>query len=234
MARSLLGNILSMNFANLVKATFLSISNNLNVLARTLIFLFIAFIIMDTFYLYAFTNLTVWIVYFFNLIVWTLLALNTHRVILLGASSVPRWGISKWTIRETSFFIATALMGMSFLPLISMQTFGLFVIVPFLFILWLFLRFALIFPDIAIHSRIDFNRSWELTRNHTLLMFYAIILLPIIMSIPLYLVRSLGGGIYIQSILSNFFVVIEITALSTCYAYINFIEDKNQDDISIK
>ena len=38
-----------------------------------------------------------------TLMLYTIIAVNAHRILLLGPGAVPRWGFAKWTQRETRF-----------------------------------------------------------------------------------------------------------------------------------
>ena len=73
----------------------------------------------------------------------------------------------------------------------------------------------------------DFKISWELTKNHQLLMFLVVIVLPILIAIPfiailvaLSLMLEVPQIMYVKSFIVAVVLVFEIAALSMTYQLI--------------
>ncbi len=151
-------------------------------------------------------------------VVYAIIAITTHRVVLLGPNSVPEWGIASWSRRETYFIlhilafglIAMGLSLLSFIPIVG-------VIAALLVICWLLPRFSLVFPGIAVDKGVTFKLSWELTENHQLHMFLIVVLFPILLAIPAIIFGLIPHGSFLSSICAAFVIVFEITALSLTY-----------------
>ncbi|NLD37807.1 MAG: hypothetical protein GX654_13150 [Desulfatiglans sp.] len=160
-----------------------------------------------------------------SLMIQTIFAVTTHRMILLGPSHVPTWGIMKWSIRETVFiFHVVALALIIFLCTLIMHipiigTLIFFVLV-FLYLVLLLPRLSLVFPAIAVGDRCSFKNSWFVTKNYHKLMFFSIILIPLIVSIPAILIRNIPYTFLIVSILTNVTTVVGVASLSLSYKYI--------------
>ena len=85
---------------------------------------------------------------------------------------------------------------------------------------WLVGRLSLVFPGIAVDKGVTFGLSWELTRDYQLLMFLVVVVFPLLLVIPFYLLDMLPYTFAISSVLSTFAVVFEIAALSMAYQLI--------------
>jgi len=162
-----------------------------------------------------------WLLAVLSWIVYAVIAITTHRVVLLGPNSVPKWGITSWSKRETYFIfhvlaIGLITMGVSLLGLIPVV--GL--IAALLASCWLLPRFSLVFPGIAVDKGVTLKLSWELTKNYQLHMFLIVILFPILLSIPTLLFALVPYGSFLSSVCAAFVIVVEIAALSLTYQQI--------------
>lgn len=169
-----------------------------------------------------------------------IIAVTTHRIILLGAESVPTWGMYKFTFRE--YYFAAHAVGIFLMFFALMQLIpsiianyqlasiagwmmGLCVsILALALILWFIGRLALVFPGIAINQGISFRMSWELTEKHQQRMFMTIAVLPFVLAITIGLLNAILSFIPVLNILTIFLpfleVVIVIAMLSVSYRYI--------------
>ena len=152
----------------------------------------------------------------------TIFAINTHRVILLGPDSIPPWGIYKWSKRETLFIvhifglmlIMVPVLLLAFIPYIGW-------LVALCGMFWVAGRFSLVFPGIAIDQGVSFGESWKLTEKYQLLMFLVVIVFPIIVSIPVFLLQFLPYAFFATSIFTAFATVFIVAALSVAYKIIS-------------
>ena len=169
-----------------------------------------------------------------DLALYTITAVTTHRIVLLGASSVPRYGI-EWARHTTRFFAfalsftsagyATAFIlswgfrtsepvALSFLPSMGL-TLGTWVLAFFL------ARLLLVFPAAAVGQPITLLRSWELTRQRQVLMFLIVIVYPILIGLPTYVISdSSTAGYLLRSVIELPALVVTVILLSFAYQQI--------------
>jgi len=85
------------------------------ILLKALFVPFILYMTLDAFSFYNQDWVAKLLLGILSLLVQTMFAITTHRVMLLGPQSVPRWGVLSWSRRETSF--AAHMIGLSFMML---------------------------------------------------------------------------------------------------------------------
>lgn len=166
----------------------------------------------------AFGTLILWVL---NGAVYSVFAITTHRMVLLGADAVPEWGITRWSRRETSF--ALHLIGVSLLAIPA----SLPAVIPYVGVVitivllcWLMGRLSLVFPGIAVDDEFSFGKSWELTEDHQLLMFLVVVVFPLIVAVPVILLAFIPYTTLLTSLLSTLLVVFEVAALSMAFKLI--------------
>jgi hypothetical protein len=194
-------------------------------LSKALLFPFILSILLDIlpYWWSSFLLSTIYIV--LSLMLQTIFAITTHRMILLGPSHVPEWGIIKWSQRETVFiFHVMALALIIYLGVFIMQVpiIGglIFYVLFFIYLVILLPRLSLVFPAIAVGDKCSFKNSWFVTKNYKILMFFSIILIPLLVSIPVLIIRNIPYTFLIVSILTNVTTVVGVASLSLSYKYI--------------
>jgi hypothetical protein len=168
------------------------------------------------------------IVLLLQLLVHTLFAVTTHRVVLTGPDSVPTWGLNRWTQRETLFVLY--LLGLS---LIVVFTMGVATILPPLLIAPVvvlvaiaFSSLSLVFPAVAIGEPMTLPAAWKLAEGHRLLMVATVFLFPLLLAMPLVALAALSMSVLgvLSTALQALITVFTITALSVAYAEINRVE----------
>jgi hypothetical protein len=166
-------------------------------------------------------------------LIYALIAIITHRVVLLGPNSVTRWGLSRWTNREFIFIAYGLGMCLLFLgiaialsiPILFTDlpsSFAVILLVPIA--LWLSSRLSLVFPGIAIDRKLTFKRSWQLTRPYQLLMILSVGVLPILSSWLVFLLARVSMT-FISGIAEVLILVLEIAVLSKAYRFIEMAEE---------
>lgn len=156
-----------------------------------------------------------------SIVVQTLFAITTHRIILLGPEAVPKWGLFKWSKRET--FFALHLLGLGIIStLILMLVFIPFVGLLFAsgLIIWGVGRLSLVFPGIAVDQGVTFKLSWAITKNHQMLMCLVVAVFPTLLLIPTIPLSFLPYSLPITSFLTAFATVFMVAALSVTYKVI--------------
>ena len=197
-------------------------------------------------------------IFFLNLIVLLIIsmmiAISTHRILILGNKSISKWGNFKFTSREISYLFQCIKLSIlisiyTFIPLIVIlklfenKTVHLLALsLVFLVSTIIFSRMSLVFPSVAIDKKMDLNDSWKLTKKYRLLMYLLVIIFPTFFS----LIIGLAYGMLIKflvdvfhpifnilnPILNVFIVVFVASILSSAFRYIlkeeNIIDDEKK------
>jgi hypothetical protein len=173
-------------------------------------------------------------VFLVEMFIYTLIAVATHRVILLGPSSIPEWGILMPSKRELLFLIYSIGVGLimvpigflAFIPLVGLP-------IAILAIAYVAGRLSLIFPAIATDLGWTFSDSWKATEQYIVLMMFIAVGLPIIMGIPEYLLSYLPYATVLVTIVSVFSMVFLVAALSVAFKVITSEHNENRQDPEI-
>ena len=191
------------------------------VLSKALLVPFALYMLLDAISALKLAVPVTYAVFILNVAVQTVFAITTHRVLLLGPGSVPKWGLYKLSKRELYFVAHLLGLGLILLPL-GLLTFIPFVggILAIVLYCWLVGRLSLVFPAIAIDQGVSFKYSWELTKNYQLLMFLVVIIYPILLAIPALFIGLVSNMSYIVSFLSTLATVFVVAALSVSYKLI--------------
>lgn len=154
-------------------------------------------------------------------LLYTLLAVTTHRMILIGPGSVPEWGLYPPTRREVLFVLYSIALGLMMLPI------GLLALIPtvgmaltLIAVAYLLGRLSLVFPAIATDQGWSFSRSWRATANHQVLMTVVVVIFPLVMSIPELLLSQLPGLGPLVSLIGACTLVFMVAALSVAFQVI--------------
>ena len=157
-----------------------------------------------------------------GMLVQTVIAVSTHRIILLGPDTVTTLGAFNWSMRETRFamygFFLGIIMVFVMFPLLLIPQIGGWLAVPV--VCWVIGRLSLVFPAIAIDEESSFSNAWDLSRNHQILMIVVVIVFPVLLFLPSQLFLRVPYGFVISSILSTLAVVFTVAALSVAYKYV--------------
>ena len=161
------------------------------------------------------------------LFVQTVIAITTHRLLLLGDDAIPQWGMVRWGKREAYFFLYVFLVGFCAIPAALFAFIP--VVGPVLTIVtaaWVLSRLSLVFPAIAVDEGVGLFLAWELTERHQLLMVTVVVLFPLALSLPalLFLLLPLPWSVLLISVLTAFVTVFSIAALSIAYREIRRVE----------
>lgn len=154
-------------------------------------------------------------------------AIITHRVLLLGADSVPIYGLYKPTSREFVFaghFLGIGIIVSPILIVLSLIPDAFFeIVIPVIVVLFLYLmcRISLVFPAIAVGKNWSYTESWRATRNFKIISIFTIGLFPIGSSGVLMCIANLVEVQLLTAILSTFSTVLIVAVLSSTYQHIH-------------
>lgn len=154
-------------------------------------------------------------------VIYTLIAVTTHRLILLGPGSVPKWGLRKITKRELKFILYT--LGLFLMLILPAQL----ILIPYagwilaiLGMCYLLGRFSLIFPAIATDKKWSFQKSWRATQPHQIMMIVIVFIFPVIIAIPETFLSNNAYTEFISLVISVITEVFVIAALSMAFKVI--------------
>ncbi|PLY06331.1 MAG: hypothetical protein C0625_09335 [Arcobacter sp.] len=228
-------------YKRIINSTFLPVFENKFLLIKALIIPLFLIVILTKLSLIYFNDSLIIIIA--NVVIFLLnitIAITTHRILLIGSSSIPQWGLFKFGGREFSFLITSIFIGVIMavvilfgaIPLMfkeSIVSMAIIAISAF-FALILFSRFSLALPSIAIDKEISISDAWEYTKNYKLLCFFTIVIFPVIFALILGFVYELAIGFLIKLIsphldilypvLDVFITVFIVSALSATYRVI--------------
>lgn len=156
-----------------------------------------------------------------RLLVYSILAITTHRMILLGPQAVAEWGVYLPQKREFYFMLVSIGMGLTMVP------FGVLTLIPVIGLVvavigmvYTLARLSLVFPAIATDRRWSFADSWKATQSHQVLMIVVVGIFPFILSVPGQLLSHIPHTRLAVNVLSAFTMIFIVAALSVAFQVI--------------
>lgn len=162
-----------------------------------------------------------------QILLYTVIAITTHRIILMGPSSIPEWGLYMPSKREIRFILYSIGIGLAMIPL------GFLLFIPVIgtpvaivAIAYVMGRLSLVFPAIATDQGWTFSDSWKATESHQILMMIVAFVFPALMGIPEDLLSYLPYSTVMVNIVSAITLVFIVAALSVAFKVIT--EETNE------
>jgi len=190
---------------------------------------------------------SLWVAWLGIVVSWfayTLFAVTCHRIVLLGETSVPRYGLLSWTSRETRFFGWGALLSVfcliALVPLgILAWVVGYFADIPFkgyerywvylwgVPLVYGFARLAVLFPATAVGERRNTDWALATTAGNGWRIVFATILAPAIPGLALNALPYEDNFLldFLLKLLDYAFVAIGIAALSLSFRFLSSPEE---------
>ncbi len=167
------------------------------------------------------------ILFVLPMVIYMVLAITTHRIILLGPQSVPVFGIYIPRKRELLFALYSIAVVSVIMPLvffILIPTIGYYIaLIASLYIIG---RLSLVFPAIATDQRWTLYDSWKATHGHQVLMIIVVTIFPFVIGFPEQLLSKIPYISVLVSILSAVTMVFVVAALSVAFQVIT--EESNE------
>ena len=200
-------------------ATVVSLSEVKLSLVKRLLLPVVLLSAIDTATFYFLFSGVVYLFLFIKLYLYTVIAITTHRLILLGPDSVSQWGIFLWRKREFRFALYVVLLIIILVPAGFASNFsGAVGFIGSLLAFWIIGRFALTFPGIAVDEEMTFDRSWKWTADHNLFMLVIVGFVPLVFFyLSVLLAWYLPYYFYFWNLFASIFLVIEIALISNAY-----------------
>jgi len=190
---------------------------------------------------------TLWAVWLGIVVSWfahTLFAVTCHRIVLLGETAVPRYGLLSWTSRETRFFGWGALLFifcvMALIPLgILAWLVGYLADIPFkdyerywvcmlgVPLIYCFARLAVLFPATAVGERRNTDWALATTAGNGWRLVFVAILAPAIPGLALNALPFEDNLLlnFIRNLFYYAFGAIGIAALSLSFRFLSGFEE---------
>lgn len=165
--------------------------------------------------------------------VYVLLAVNVHRLILLGSHSVPPFGIGPFGVRELRYLgwscaqiLAAAFAVMLCAPLVALsQPLGL--VVALLLASWIVGRMALLLPEVALERPLDVASMWRLGQGAGFSLAVIVVAVPLLAALLLFPLATSGiwllQWIAIAGSLAS--VALAVSALSLAWRHLLQLRD---------
>lgn len=164
--------------------------------------------------------IVLWTLLYF--IVYAIIAVSTHRIVLLGPTTVSEWGLAVPQKREFYFLLYTIGLSICMIPLgflaLIIPIVG--IVVAVITILYLTARLSLVFPAIATDQDWSFSDSWKATEKHQPLMIVVIVVVPLVVAIPEQLLSFVPYMDFLVVLLSVLTMVYIVAALSVAFQII--------------
>lgn len=177
---------------------------------------------------------------FLSILVDIVILVTVHRILILGNDSVPQWGLRKFEQREFDFFLKYLIVAIVFVATVVLVT-ALFQALGISIYASIFLtmlgcsillsRISLVFPAIAVGTKMSFKESFAFTKDFKLLIFVTVIVFPVLFSLVVggiytfiisLLASSISTHLNLLMVLLNVVVsVFLVSALSNTYMYIS-------------
>lgn len=151
----------------------------------------------------------------------SLIAITTHRIVLRGPESIPKWGINRIGWREIKFALSQYVILLFLIPA------GLLFLIPYIgwlcgILLGAYMvgRLSLVFPSIAVDEKLDFVDSWYSTKEYQFMMFGVVAVFPFILGVFEFMLSRIRGLEMVLHALSIVTTVFTVAALSAAFKII--------------
>lgn len=156
------------------------------------------------------------------LCLYALVAVTTHRVLLLGPKSVPEWGLYRPTHREGRFLLYMVGLGLLLVPTAFLEAIpDLGFLLSMLAASYLTARLSLVFPAIATDQAMSFPDSWKATKEDQWPLLVVVGLFPWLVSLPERALRDVPYTKPLSTLLWVVAMVLAVAALSIAFKVIS-------------
>lgn len=225
---------MSFDAGKVIAGALVSVVERRAALVRCLGIPFALYVLADLLYLHVIGWDGFWIYVPFTLAINAVIAINTHRQILLGSDSVPTWGLRAWDKREwrfVGFGIAVAIClvpaaALAFIPYVGP-------LLAFVLAFWLLCRLSLIFPAVAVDTDTRFSEAWQMSAPHQWSLIVSVGIFPVGLAIldslilmPVITITDAGlVATVLSTAVETLTGVFAIAALSLAYHEVRRLEE---------
>ena len=164
-----------------------------------------------------------------SLLLHTVFAITTHRIIMLGPDSMPEWGLRSWSKRETRFlgYLLIFVLMISVLVAFSIVTQPIGPMIAMFVAIIGGCTLTLVFPAIAIEQEFTLGDAWRMSQGHISSLIVCIGLFTFLLGILTILVSSIPYALPIAAILELGTNVLTIAVLSVAFGEIKRAKAEN-------
>lgn len=220
-----------MNNRDLINEAFKVVFDNQRRFIEALVIPFSMLVGLDLLDLLEVPEVLGWVLGILGLLIYANFAIVTHRLVILGNDSVPRFGLTRVSNRELLFVAysigVTVVPGVLFLPVLMMDEGAIetvYTLIAAMAYVYIVARISLVLPGTAIDKWLTIPMSWSLTSPYQRSMVVVVILFPIVLSMLVGLPIMLIGFLLPQaalgvlnSIVGTVLLVFTIAILSLAY-----------------
>lgn len=210
-----------MEFITIIQEAFTSVNRVKGVLARALVLHLLIFLSLEVVAYYTELSQAAEIgVAVIGSFVYILVAITTHRILLLGPGSVPGHGVIGFSMRELRYVMYVIGISLIVIPGLLLHFIPLLgAVFFFVFLAWIWGRSALVFPGVALNEEFYLQNSWDKTKGYNFMMAMVVTIYPVLLKMPAYFIEDIQYGSFINVFLNMVATVLEVSALSMAYKY---------------
>lgn len=160
-----------------------------------------------------------WVLWVASFPIYIVLAVNTHRLYLLGPNKSASSKFVVWGRRETQFLsrLLVLVIGGSLLVLGLVWVAPIIGLLGYIFISYVGARLSLVFPATAIDDPLTFSGSWELSNKHQFLIVGIVLGVPILFTAIERLLEVIPNSSILVLLVGSCLGVITIGCLSKVF-----------------
>lgn len=174
-------------------------------------------------------EITPWVAVMFglaSLLLHTVFAITTHRIVMLGPDSVPEWGLRSWSKRETRFvgYLLILVLMLSVLVAFALATQP---IGPFILMVVAIIggcTLSLVFPAIALEEDFTLGDAWRMAQGHIGSLIVCIGLFSFVLSMLTFAVATIPYALPLAALLELTTNVLTIAVLSIAFSEIRRVQ----------
>ena len=157
-----------------------------------------------------------------SLLLHTVFAITTHRIIMLGPDSMPEWGLRSWSKRETRFlgYLLVFILMISVLVAFSIVSQPIGPMIAMVVAIIGGCTLTLVFPAVAIEEEFTLGDAWRMAQGHIGSLIVCIGLFTFLLGILTILVSSIPYALPLAAILELGTNVLTIAVLSVAFGEI--------------
>lgn len=166
-----------------------------------------------------------------NLLLYSILSVNIHRMVILGDDSIPLFGILfpnsqvlkfySWIIFIISFIFFVNIVLISLLMLLFAQTNSVTTFISIFISYYILIRLSIALPAISTNTVVRFQTIWELTKGQMPQLIIILAGFPLLILVISNLILNLLGANIFGAIFINFIqifmLVWGIVSIALCY-----------------
>ena len=157
-----------------------------------------------------------------SLLLHTVFAITTPRIVMLGSGSIPEWGLRSWSRRETRFagYVLALVFILSFLVAIAVATPPIGPIMLMILVVIGGPALSLIFPAVALEEEFTLLDAWRMAQGHLPALIICVGLFPTLLAMVTFSVSMIPYARPVAALLELVTTVLTIATLSLAFSEI--------------